>query len=243
MLRLFRTVWNTRRDRSAVRPAVRRPCVEELEGRALPSTFGPLPPGGAQPVLADLRSDVRQLTRTLGGSASSTVTGDLKALQTDLTTLTKDLAAGSSITQDLATVQAAQAQLVKDLGTGLPPRTQRLVNDLTGDLKSISGDLTQFTNGQTAQLTNVQNDLTKLTGQLGTLSGAAASDLTALEAAVTSLASDLTAGNAITSDVTTVLKDELTLINDLGLPLPAGSQTTLLTLARDVAGLGISSVL
>ena len=75
------------------------------------------------------------------------------------------------------------------------------------------------------------------------MSGAAATDLTALEKAVTTLASDLTAGTATLSDVTTVLKDELTLINDLGTPLPTGSQATLLTLARDVAGLGLSSIL
>jgi hypothetical protein len=58
---------------------------------------------------------------------------------------------------------------------------------------------------------------------------------------VTTLASDASAGNSVSGDATTVLKDEATLITDLGTPLPAGSQNTLLILARDVAGLGISS--
>jgi hypothetical protein len=383
MLALLRTVWNARRDRFANRPSAARPRVEELEDRALPSSFASLLhlPGQGE-IKADLvrvNANVQSLTRALGSNTSTAVSGDLKTLQSDLTTLSKDVQAGNPITADIATLLADQTQLAKDLGTGLTPRVQsqlanldrsllklsgdlaqsgpslpgakghgedegtegggqagaagtfgrtlatardirsdladvksdvqalttalgsnvssavsadlkaiqtdlttlandiaagtgitkdlntlvtdegklvtdlagttlssaaqRQLNDLTSDLKGVAGDVTQFTNGLNSQLTNVQNDLTKLEGQLGTLSGAAATDLTALEAAVTTLANDLSAGTPILSDVTTVLKDELTLINDLGLPLPAGSQATLLTLARDVAGLGLSSIL
>src|SRR5690348_687675 len=104
MLRL--RSWLKPRRNALAHPPAARVRLEELEVRALPSTFGNLLSALHQ--AADIRSDVtdagtdvQALVKAVGPSATGSVTKDLNALQADLTTLSNDFAAGKDLTQDV----------------------------------------------------------------------------------------------------------------------------------------------
>jgi len=225
MMRLMRTLF---RDRKAALPRPRpqsaaRLQMEELELRALPSTFGNIVIGHL-PVSGEIKSDlavIRAEVQHLSGAlsrASATVKADVKALGADLNAVLNDLATGKSSTQDVASFITDETKLVTDLGNKVPNQVKHDIRALEHNLMDLAEDLTRI-----VKTTNLQGDLKAVENAAKTLTSALASntnstvqsDLSTLNKDLSTLRSDLAAGKDVAKDLATVISDEATLASDL----------------------------
>jgi len=86
--------------------------------------------------VADLQSDLSQLSQQLGPNASATVTADLNALDAAMATLAADASAGKNLSADISAVFSDQLTLMGDLngqaGTSVRVTLIDMAFDLTG---------------------------------------------------------------------------------------------------------------
>jgi len=226
------------RPRTTSRPRLSQAArlqMEELELRALPSTFASYLPNLAtiNADLALIRVDVQHLSTALARSTKTGVAADVKALRSDLAAVSAELTAGKSITQELTALVTDEANLINDLGGSA---TTTVKNDLRALENNLMG-LAKATNTTNlkAALTNVQS-----AGQLLTTALAAnknstvVADLQTLNTDLTRVAADLAAGTDASTDLATALADEATLAKDLGTRAARTIKTDLQTLRTDL---------
>jgi hypothetical protein len=212
-----------------------RPLLEELETRALPNA-APIQQLGVDIRLDmnDIQADVQSVTSSLGTKVSATVKTDIINLNTDVAKVKADMAAGASATADINLTITATAQLRTDLGSNLPASVGRHLHDTERDLHDLSHDLSLVGRGIRHDLTDIQADAGKLSQALGgsTRPGVQA-DLTALNAAIMAVATDLAAGKSAAHDLTGVSNALASLTTDLGNTATRQVQHELRDLRRD----------
>jgi galactitol-specific phosphotransferase system IIB component len=188
--------------------------------------------------LKEVQSDIQNLLKALGSNTSTAVTADLKAIQTDLTSLLANFTAGLDLTQNLTQLTSDLTTLGNDLGSSVSSKVQGILKDLGNDLSQVSTDLTRISNRVTGLVNDLQSDLTKLTGQLPSSNATVTADLNVLDTALTTLAADISAGNSVSADISSVFKAEVALIGDLTGQLSGGVRASLLDIAFDLQSLG-----
>jgi hypothetical protein len=181
------------------------------------------------------------LTNSLGSITTGNVPGDVTALNSAIDAVAKDLAAGTSATVDLQTLATAETTLATDLATaGTVTRTVRHeLRDLTADTKDFTRDVNQVTKAITTVAATLQTDFNALSSSLST-NMMIATDLGALNTAVSAVTADISGGLAASADINKAILAEGTLATDLGATTPA-IQAQLNTVATDLLQLAIEA--
>jgi hypothetical protein len=189
-----------------------------------------------------ISNDLTKLTTDLGSNATTQITGDIATVNTALTKVTGDLTAGTSAVADAKALVTAEQTLAKDVGTGLGRTVNSDLWTLGVDVRGLAGDVNGLTAVVGYGVRDVQADAAALATALGSnVSTTVANDLTALNTAITKVATDLSTGVSASADVQAAIGDEATLKADVG--TSASPQVSFLLADMSYDWLGVSLVL
>lgn len=201
-----------------------------------------------QDVNADLREDQGEVTMDIGvvskalaGNTKADIVEDVAELNSDLKTLTADMAAGKIVIGDLNAIAKQTQDLIKDLGPNVSSRLKRDLNTLAGDVKDVTGDYTAIQKDANGDVSKAKADVVKLTNELGkNASPAAAADLKALDAILAEVAADIKAGGGdAVRDLTAANTAASQLITDAGGSITLGAQETFYDLTFNLTDVSI----
>jgi hypothetical protein len=164
-----------------------------------------------------LQADVQVLAKALGSNTSAGVQTDINNLNNDLSAVLTDLQAGRAATGDVIAAIGAEAQLRTDLGSKIGQVVRNELRHVGNHLTDLSGDVNQINRAVSRDLSEVQADAQELTNVLANNPNPTVqADIKTLNNDLSTVASDLSAGQSAISDLNKVKTDAANLANVLG---------------------------
>jgi hypothetical protein len=227
--------------------SVSRPLSRQLRtfSRDLNDLSGDLSQVGARihGELMMLQSDAQMLTMALNTTTpvSTTVSNDMAAINTDLSTVIADFAAGRPATNDINTLSAAEDTLKADLGhTSMTIRRDlgNMMSD-TQHLAILVAQTNQVINRTAADIQ--RDDQTLMMALASNTNTTVAADLHSLQTALQTVANDINTNSTTTAaDISAAITAQTTLTTDLGTSNVPPVQHKLSDLGSDLLELQIA---
>jgi len=185
-----------------------------------------------------LTLDVGALSKALSTNTNANVKADLTAIQNDQTAISAAVSAGTDATQAIRQLNTDLTKLGTDLGKKVGGQVRSAIEHVRNDARQLAHDLQGLAKRVQADAKDLQGDAKQLAKQLGAnASTTVKDDLTALDAALTTLAADAAAGKDLSTDISDAFKAELTLAGDLKGQFSGKVAASLLDMSFDLAAL------